>query len=173
MLASVASIADLFGVPERGATLVADLRARLARAAGELAAARAAGSASSKPPRVYVEVDWPPCFTSGRRSFVHEALVAAGGENVFGDEERAYFPTSAEAVVARRPDVVLVLHPLDRPLSDRPEFASLGGAASGPVVIDLGPDRDLLLRSSPRLVRGVELLATRLAAAAKVVASRR
>jgi iron complex transport system substrate-binding protein len=154
ILGFVLELGREFGVEGRAQELVGSLRARLAAVRGTVAG-------RSRRPRVYVEVDWPPCFTIGRRSFVHEALVAAGGENVFADLDERYVQVSQEAIVARRPDVVLLLHPVDRPPAKRPELANLSAVKEGRVIADL--DRDSLLRSSPRLVSGIEQLAKRLA----------
>ena len=46
----------------------------------------------------------------GRGSFVSEVVEAAGGENIFGDTDRAYFEASKESIVLRAPDVVLEFH---------------------------------------------------------------
>ncbi len=155
---SIAALAELFQAAERGTSLVADLRARVERVRADDIAARADGPAGA--PRVYVEVDHPPCWTIGRRSFVHDALLAAGGVNVFGDVERGYVQVSQEELAARAPDWVLVLHPIEAPLAQRAELSGLDAVKQGRVIADF--DRDSLLRSSPRLVRGIELLAKRL-----------
>lgn len=154
MVAEVEALAELVGAAERGRELAASLRARLEVVAKEVAARPAR-------PRVYVEVD-EGCWTIGRASFVHEALVWAGGDNLFADVAQSYFQASQEELIGRAPDVVVLLHPIGRPLAERPEIAALAAFRAGRVVADL--DRDALLRSSPRLVDGIEALARRLAA---------
>jgi iron complex transport system substrate-binding protein len=153
LVAEVRSLGALLGVAARGDELADSLAARLA-AVREKVAKRATR------PRVYVEVDFPQWWTIGRKTFVHEALTAAGGDNVFGDVERAYFPTNAEEIVVRAPDVVLLLHPVEGPLDGRRELAALAAKGKGRVIADLV--RDDLLHSSPRLVDGIERLAARL-----------
>jgi iron complex transport system substrate-binding protein len=155
VLRGIGELAELLGAPERGRELLGSLRERLDR----VTATTAATATTNEKPRVYVEVDWPPCFSIGRRTFVHDALLAAGGQNLFGDVDKGYFQTSKEEIVARGPDRVLILHPVDRPLSERAELADLL-AKPGVVIADF--ERDLLLRSSPRLVTGIEKLAERL-----------
>ena len=154
MLAEVQELGDLFVVAPRASELVADLRARLDRVAAETAA-------RGSRPSVYVEVDYPQCWTVGRKSFVHDAIEAAGGRNVFADLDRAYAQVNKEEVLKRDPDWVLLLHPIDRPIADRVELAQLDAVKAGRVIADL--DRDDLLHSSPRLVKGIEALARRLA----------
>jgi len=153
LVAEVRSVGALLGVAARGEELAASLAARLA-AVREQVAKRATR------PRVYVEVDYPQWWTIGRKTFVHEALTAAGGDNVFADVERAYFPTNAEEIVVRAPDVVLLLHPVEGALDGRRELAALAAKGKGRVIADL--ERDDLLHSSPRLVDGIERLAARL-----------
>jgi len=153
LVAEVRSLGALLGVAERGDALAASLATRLATVRDRVAK-------RATRPRVYVEVDFPQWWTIGRRTFVHEAIAAAGGENVFGDVERAYFPTNAEEIVVRAPDVVLLLHPVEGPLDGRRELAALAAKGKGRVIADL--ERDDLLHSSPRLVDGIERLSLRL-----------
>jgi iron complex transport system substrate-binding protein len=91
---------------------------------------------------------------------VRDALVAAGGDNLFDDVESPYPTVSEEAVAARDPDWILLLHPPDVAFEQRGAFARLRAVREGRVIADL--DRDLLLHSSPRLVDGVEALAAKL-----------
>jgi iron complex transport system substrate-binding protein len=153
LLDEVAALGVLIGAEQRGRDLAESLRARLAR----LAEANASRTAR---PTVYVEVDEPGCWTIGRGSFVHEAVLAAGGSNVFGDAPQGYFQANRESLLARAPDWVVILHPPGRPLAERPEIAALPAFAAGRVIAEI--DRDQLLRSSPRLVDGIEALAARL-----------
>ena len=57
-------------------------------------------------------VVWPlfgrPLLAVGGGSFQHELLVAAGGENVFGDDPRAAVQLSREEVLRRGADAMLV-----------------------------------------------------------------
>ncbi len=152
MVAQVTLLGERLGASEPAARLAAQLRMRLDQV-------RAVSAKLPRRPRVYIEVDYPQCFTVGRRSFVHEAVEAAGGDNIFGDVDQDYFETSKEEIVARAPAIVLILHPIDRPLMERAELALLRDTR---FIVDL--ERDTLLRASPRLVDGIEALAARLAA---------
>lgn len=48
-------------------------------------------------------------YVSGGRGFLHDMLVAAGGENVMGDVAQESVQASTELVLARAPDVILEL----------------------------------------------------------------
>lgn len=94
-------VADLAGVPERGSALVADLEARFA-ALSELAQ-----SASGRP-RIYWEW-WPkPLITPGQPSWITDLSTMAGAENAFADLAKESDVITADEVIARDPDVVLV-----------------------------------------------------------------
>lgn len=50
-------------------------------------------------------------YASGGYGFLHDMLEAAGGENVFADVIRESVQASTEMILARRPEVILELHP--------------------------------------------------------------
>lgn len=67
-------------------------------------------------PRVLVTVSRRPdelsnILTSGKGTFLDELVSLAGGENVFGDVEAPWPQISPEAILTRRPDVILELMP--------------------------------------------------------------
>ena len=51
---------------------------------------------------------------SGGFGFLHDLLVVAGGDNVFGDVPRESLMVATETILAKRPDVILELHYSDR-----------------------------------------------------------
>jgi iron complex transport system substrate-binding protein len=150
---SIEQLGDRFRRGEKARALTTALRGRLATVA-------AAYANDPRRPRVYVEVDLQGPWTVGRNSFVRDAVVAAGGDNLFDDVASAYPMVAAEAVAARDPDWILVLHPNETPFEARGALAKLRAVREGRVITDL--DRDALLHSSPRLVDGIEALAKRL-----------
>lgn len=52
-------------------------------------------------------------WASGGAGFLHDMLEAAGGENVLADVPTESLQVSIEQVLARRPEVILELHPTD------------------------------------------------------------
>ncbi len=97
----------LLEVPERAALVTAEIRYRLART-------RARASASEAVPVFLVTFREPEALndlnTVGAGTFLDDLLAAAGGRNVFHDLPQAYGPVSKEAVLARRPEVIVELH---------------------------------------------------------------
>ena len=99
-------------------------------------------------PTVYVELD-SPHWTTGGNSYISDLIAKAGGRNIFADEDKAYFSASWESIVAKKPDVILVL------TRHSPDFAGLPLAEKIPAVSKrriLHPlDINIYLRPSPRV----------------------
>jgi len=58
--------------------------------------------------RTFVQVGWNPLVTISKKTFVHELLELAGGENVFANTAGSYPRPSAEEVIAANPDVIVI-----------------------------------------------------------------
>ncbi len=63
--------------------------------------------------RVFIEIWSKPLITASGDSFIHNIVETAGGKNVFADSPIAYSKISMESVIARRPEVILVLTNMD------------------------------------------------------------
>jgi iron complex transport system substrate-binding protein len=61
-------------------------------------------------PKVYYEVWYDPTslWTAGSKAWQNELIEKAGGVNVFADQDLDYFQSSAEAVIERNPDIILL-----------------------------------------------------------------
>ncbi len=61
-------------------------------------------------PKVYYEVWYDPTslWTAGSKAWQNELIEKAGGVNIFADQDLDYFQSSAEAVIQRNPDIVLL-----------------------------------------------------------------
>jgi len=114
----VGSILD--GIRKIGEVL--DARERAASVCGEIERRLGAvreRTASLPRRRVFICVDRTAgslkgMFTVGGESFLTEMVELAGGENVFADVARDYFPVETEAVIARAPEVVIETRPSQR-----------------------------------------------------------
>ena len=58
-------------------------------------------------------------MTANRHTFVHEMIVAAGGENAFADLSMEYPRLSAEAILAAKPDVIIEAMPENKEVTER------------------------------------------------------
>lgn len=163
---SFETLARAVGRPEAGAELAADARARLAaigrRPVGRRASfaevvrdsSRRSGDEDPRPV-VYCEEWSDPPMAAG--NWVPEAVEAAGGRYPFLSPGERSEPVSRATVEAADPDHV-VLHLCGRGDRVDPEsFLSRGWDVDAEVHV---LDDDLLNQPSPRLVDGVETLAS-------------
>ncbi len=109
---------------------------------GQIAEAAASAPADSKP-SVVIVVDRAPddlkrIFVAGPGSLLHELLEAVHGKNAFADAGRLYPMVSLEAIVAREPDVIIDLRPLDSGPEDARQSALAIWRRSG-ILAPAGP----------------------------------
>jgi iron complex transport system substrate-binding protein len=148
VLATIVTVGERAGVPERAHRVVAALRARLD-------AVRAAVAGRPRP-RVLV-VEWvDPPFSAGH--WVPDLVRAAGGEPVGASPGRRSMETTWEALAAADPQVVIVA-----PCG----FHLDGAARQAELIAGRFPHAELwavdadgiVVRPGPRLVDGVEAMA--------------
>lgn len=115
----IRSVGHIFGVAERGETLIADLQARLDAVADRLDGV--------EPIKVFIYNggDAPPNGVLGH-TLLSQAVAAAGGQNIFAGIANRYGQVSWEQVAEQEPDYIVVFY---------------SGTASGQVVAD--PDTEL------------------------------
>jgi iron complex transport system substrate-binding protein len=157
VIASVNTIADAAGVPERGRALVSSLHERLER----LARATEVALAGRPRPRVFV-LEWvDPPFLGGH--WIPDVITAAGAEPVLTRPGASSVPVTWDDIVAARPDHVIVA----------PCGYGLGGAVDqARTILDRLPAEEIavwaidadavMVRPGPRLVDGAEAIAAAL-----------
>jgi iron complex transport system substrate-binding protein len=66
--------------------------------------------ADASKPKVYYETWYDPTslWTAGAKAWQNELIEKAGGVNIFADQQLDYFQSTAEAVIERNPDVILL-----------------------------------------------------------------
>ena len=109
---------------------------------------------------VYVELSAEPeIYTAGKGTFIDEMLKIIHAENV-AKEEEGWAKISEEAVIAFNPDVIITTYwheeGASKQVCKRKSWQDIK-AINEKQVFDL--DEDLVSRSGPRLVEGVEELA--------------
>lgn len=143
LFAEIQSVANIFGVAERGEELNAQLQARLdtvAAAVGE-----------QEPVSVFIYnggTDAPNAVLG--HTLLTQAVAAAGGKNIFSDVANRYGQVSWEQVAEREPDYIVVFY---------------SGTASGQVVADpdteLGQARVDALKATPSIANVPAILNNR------------
>ena len=102
--------------------------------AGSLAAGfdRLLASRGEARPRVYVEL-WFGRHprTTGGRTFIHDLVELAGGENVFGSRPEGYLPLDLPAAAAARPEVAIFFSEPEYPVDHERLIAERGWDGPG------------------------------------------
>jgi iron complex transport system substrate-binding protein len=143
----------IFGVEERAATYVGELRARVA-------AVQEAAPRLDPPPSVFLYdsgTDRP--FTAGNQVPPNEIIEFAGARNVFADLEGRWIDVGWEAVVAAQPEIIMILDYQDQPAEEKIAFLRSHPALAG--VPAIRENRFHVLDyneaiSGPRIVDGAE-----------------
>jgi iron complex transport system substrate-binding protein len=104
--------------------------------------------------KVYVEISSRPIITIGADTFLSDLIYRAGGKNIFADLNKDYPVVNQEAVIARDPDIIIVLHP--EPITGRTGWQKINAIKNGQVYTGL--EEDHLMRPGPRLVLGFQEL---------------
>lgn len=159
-LRTMREIGQALGEPEAGAALAARMERELA--------GRRARYRSARPPRTLLVIGRSPggfqnLWVVGGKGFMHELLVLAGGENVFGAVERLSFKAGLETLLAEAPEVVLEAHVEDGARLDEAaiaaEWKGLPGFAKARVAVVAGSSLGI---PGPRMPEVVDALAAAL-----------
>jgi iron complex transport system substrate-binding protein len=150
-------VAEALGVPERGEALVTHLQDRIAAVAER---------SRGLPPRPTVAcIEWiDPLMAAG--NWVPELVELAGGINLFGEAGKHSPWMTWPELVARDPDVIVVMpcgFDIARSrdelpaLTQRPEWSTLRAVQAGRVYLTDG--NQYFNRPGPRLIESLEILA--------------
>jgi iron complex transport system substrate-binding protein len=143
--ASVVRLAELLGVPDRGAIVVGEMRATIGHVHELVAGLR--------PRRAFVAEWLDPPFAAGH--WVPEMVELAGGEEILGRAGEASFPATWELVRRRSPELV-VLAPCGFDAERAAREARLPPLRCRVVAVDANA---YFSRPAPRVAGGVAQLA--------------
>jgi iron complex transport system substrate-binding protein len=149
VLATIIAVGRRAGVPDIAAAMVSRLRDRLA----------SVGRAVAGRPRPAVAlVEWvDPPFNAGH--WIPDLITAAGGRPVACRPRLPSVLTTWEAIAAAEPDLIVVA-PCGYHLSGAIEHAQLAAAALPGIPVWAIDADGIVVRPGPRLVDGVEALAS-------------
>ena len=96
-------------------------------------------------------------MSAGKGTFVSDLISVAGGSNI-ADEANTPWPVlSEEYVISHNPDVIIVASGMGAgDVLGRAAFSTTNAVKQGHVYDILG---DYILRPSPRIIKGLELIA--------------
>jgi iron complex transport system substrate-binding protein len=154
-------VGNATGYTAQATSLVNSLRSRI-----DAVVAKVAGAESK--PKVYYEVWYDPTslWSAGSKAMQNDLIVKAGGTNIFADQQLDFFQSSAEAVISRNPDVILVPSsgmgmgpPFWGSINDikaRPGWNSISAVQNDRIY---QVDGDIIARAGPRVADAIEALA--------------
>lgn len=128
------------------------LIAKLKKAFAEI---KAKSDKAANTPKVFIHVDLP-YWTAGKNSYINSLVETAGGKNIFAGENREYFNASWEAIVKHNPDIILNLTPVETDYEDRPAADNINAVKNKKIIYP--PNKDIIVRPSPRAVDGAKYL---------------
>ena len=145
------------GNDAQAADLVHSMKARI-----EAVQSRLADQDTKEPVRVYHEVYSDPLMSAGGNTIIHQVIILAGGENIFGHVSEDYPVVSAEAILESEPQVILfpLYHGtaefMVEEMKQRPGWQQLPAVQNGRIY---GVNDDIFSRPGPRVVDAVEMAA--------------
>jgi iron complex transport system substrate-binding protein len=101
LYSSIRSIGKAVGREQEASALIAHLQARERKV-------RSQAPAGNRP-AVLFAISIDPCITAGHRAFITELLTAAGARSVTDDIAQEWINIDIEAVIARKPQFILLL----------------------------------------------------------------
>ena len=115
-------------------------------------------------PRVFFEVWYDPLMTAGKGSLIDEMVTTAGGINIASDINRPYSIFSAEEVIKRNPDCIIISYmdknnPVEA-VSRRFGWDRIKAVKNKRIYNDI--DQGLLLHPGPRTTEGIKAIYKRL-----------
>ena len=153
---NIVAVGNLVDEAPRAQQIVADMRSRIG------AIAEKAKQAKTKP-RVLHEVDSTDptrIFVAGPRNFIDSMIAICGGSNVAADAATKFPTFSAEQIVARAPEIIVLADyrfgATPDMVSARPGWSAIPAVREGAIY---PIDDDLVSRPGPRLVLGFEAYA--------------
>jgi iron complex transport system substrate-binding protein len=155
------SLADVYrGIRELGRILrVSDRADHLADSLQALEGRIRDSTVNQVTYRTMILISNDPLMVAGGGGYLHRMIEAAGGKNVFGEVEQAYFNTTAEQILQMQPEVIIL--PARRQsvyaelLAQYPPLYNTPADVNKQVHV---MDPDLLYRPGPRLLQGLLLL---------------
>jgi len=153
VIETLVSVGELCGVGDRAVVLADKLTRRV-----DAVVAKTAGRAK---PIVFLQVNSKPIMAANGKTFLNDLIRLAGGVNMTRDESVTYPRISLEAVIRGRPEIILISS-MDRNGAFEEarqqwlHWTLIPAVRHGRVHL---VDSDLTDRPSPRIVRGLEILA--------------
>jgi iron complex transport system substrate-binding protein len=155
---SMAILSQALGVEKAGESLRSRFQEGLKKISARTAARRASGAPA---PQVLLQLDGNPLVVAGSGTFLNEALLKIGAENLYSDIRKPYPKPTVEDVVRRDPDVILLLgmeknlNSFEKAAKDWQRFPKMKAMHAGRIRVIRA---DEIIRPSLRVLEGLALL---------------
>lgn len=151
---TILEIGQLLNATPKAQYLANEMRSRIERVK-----ARVVGAQSV--PGVFFQIGIVPIVSVGSNTLIHELITAAGGKNL-ADGPTSYPRFSKEQVLALQPEVIIITsmtreQDFEQVRDEWKQFDSLPAVRNQRIYI---VDSNLFDRATPRLIEGLESLAT-------------
>lgn len=130
-------------------------RALAASLEKRISAVKSAVSLAKSRPSVFVEIWNEPLMTAGKGTYVDELVMLAGGRNIA--EGTSGWPVFSQETVIKEDPYLILLTNFNKQEAMARKAWSVLSAVKADRVVEVNPD--LFVRSGPRLVEGLEMLA--------------
>jgi iron complex transport system substrate-binding protein len=154
LLHDIVTVGELTGADDQANALAQDMQSRADAVASQVA--------SEGRVTCFFEVYYPPLQTVGPDTFIYDMLERAGCDPVTSGAKSDYPQWSVDRLVAESPQVYLATPESAKSVSavaKRPGFDGIAAVVDGRVAL---VDSDLVTRPGPRVIDGLEALATAL-----------
>jgi iron complex transport system substrate-binding protein len=111
-------------------------------------------------PKVYIEIYGDPVMSVSDRSFVGELVEIAGGDNIFSQLPRDYSRVDPEKIIEADPDIIILTYPgvTSEQIKNRKGWKMITACRNNRIYTSRDINPDLILRASPRVVKGLKIL---------------
>lgn len=159
LFVSIRKIAKLTGKEAASELLIKQMKSKIKKVASKVKKI-----SQNKRTKVFVEIWHDPLMTAGKGTFIDELIQLAGGVNIAYDTPRPYSYFSAEQVIKRNPDCIILGYMTEEKAVDviknRLGWNGIKAVKNNRVYSDI--NSDLFIRPGPRLTQGLEEIYKRL-----------
>ena len=111
-------------------------------------------------PKIYVEIYNNPLMTVSTNSFIGDIIEKSGGKNIFQNLPRDYCRVSAESIVEKNPDIIIITYSgiVKSEIKNRLGWGNVNAIINDRIYTPEDIDPDLLIRAGPRCIDGIKIL---------------
>ncbi|MCK4338400.1 MAG: ABC transporter substrate-binding protein [Candidatus Cloacimonetes bacterium] len=111
-------------------------------------------------PKIYVEIYNNPLMTVSTNSFIGDIIEKSGGKNIFQNLPRDYCRVSAESIIEKNPDIIIITYSgiVKSEIKNRLGWGNVNAIINDRIYTPEDIDPDLLIRAGPRCIDGIKIL---------------